>query len=335
VSQQQGDGAIDVSVLRTRIRARWGSAPAEPELLTAAAASARHLAVRAYVEGDRAARGQAESIIYHLNLESCFAPPAEPVAATVWTTLMQAKLGALRREFGGDLASRELSADEMQTELQAAVARWGAYNHPLLDLLSESRSLKAYRVWAKNWFGSCYGFSLQLASLVQRTTGAAKKAVLHNLNDEFDDEVTHDTLRVRFYESLGLRHSPEQALDDADWVLDSTELLNLRTGLCSVADPMPALGCFYGVEANWPPECRLHHAMNKDRGLDDHTVQYWTTHAYADEGHAEEWLEVVQATCRTGAERAAVLEGAVVQLRLRWRMYDAIRDRVKVVMSSG
>ena len=327
----QGENALDVSLLRTRIRAAWGNVPADPEALAAATAAARDLARRAYVEDERAARWNAESIIYNLNLESCFAPPAEPLAATVWTLLMQAKLAALRREFAGDGDGQDLSADQMEARLRAAVERWGAYNHPLLDQLRGSRSLEAYRVWAKNWFGSCYGFSLQLASLVQRTTGAAKKAVLENLNDEFDDAVTHDTLRIRFYESLGLRHSPELALDDPDWVLDSTELLNLRTGLCSLADPMPALGCFYGVEANWPPECRLHHAMNKARGLDDHTVEYWTTHAFADEGHAEEWLEVVKSTCRTGAQRSAAVEGAVVQLRLRWRMYDAIAARVRAV----
>src|SRR6188474_52815 len=110
-----GHSAIDVSQLRTRIRAPWGSAPGDPEILTAAATATRDLAHRAYVQGDRTARWQAESIIYYLNLESCFAPPAEPVAGLVWSSLMQSKLGALRREFAGDLAA-EMSADEMQAE---------------------------------------------------------------------------------------------------------------------------------------------------------------------------------------------------------------------------
>jgi len=318
---------IDVRELRTRIRAPWGTARVDPDTIAATATAACDLAARAYRQDDRAARRQAESIIYYLNLESCFAPPAEPIAATVWTTLMQAKLPSLRRELGGDIAGSELTTEGMQVALEGAVARWGAYNHPLLDDLRDG-GLDAYRVWAKNWFGSCYGFSLQLASLVQRTTGAAKKAVLENLNDEFDDTVTHDVLRIRFYESLGLRYSSEEAVADPDWVLGSTELLNLRTGLCNMADPMPALGCFYTVEANWPPECKIHHAMNKGRGVDDHTLEYWTTHAFADEHHSSEWLEVVKAVARTPAQRAASVEGAVIQLKLRWRMYDQIGAKV-------
>jgi pyrroloquinoline quinone (PQQ) biosynthesis protein C len=317
---------VDLADLRRRARAAWGGA-GDPEAVAAAASAAADLAARAYQQGDQSARWQAESTIYYLNIDSHFAPPVDPVAGVVWTTLMHAKLGELRREFGSEATGREYTTEEMQATLAAAVARWGAFNHPVLADI-EKKGLPAYRIWAKNWFGSCFGFSLQLASLIQRTTGAAKKAVLENLNDEFDDTVTHDVLRVRFYESLGLRYSSEEAVKDGDWVLGSTELLNLRTGLCNLPDPMPALGCFYTVEANWPPECKIHHAMNKGRGVDDHTLEYWTTHAFADEHHSAEWLDVLVAFARTGAQRAAAVEGAIIQLKLRWRMYDQIRDKV-------
>ena len=318
--------SFELAELRIRASAAWASG-ADPEVVAAAAAGAAELAARAYLQNDSASRWQAESTLYYLNIDSHFAPPIDPVACAVWTTLMQAKLAELRREFGGEAAGREYTTEEMQAALEGAVARWGAFNHPVLAEI-EKKGLPAYRVWAKNWFGSCFGFSLQLASLVQRTTGAAKKAVLENLNDEFDDTVTHDTLRIRFYESLGLRYSSEEAVRDPDWVLGSTELLNLRTGLTNLPDPMPALGCFYTVEANWPPECKIHHAMNKGRGLDDHTLEYWTTHAFADEHHSSEWLEVVKAVARTPAQRAASVEGAVIQLKLRWRMYDQIGAKV-------
>jgi len=317
---------VDLADLRRRARAAWGSG-ADPEAITAAATDAADLAARAYSQRDQDARWQAESTIYYLNIDSHFAPPIDPVAGVVWTTLMHAKLAELRHEFGGEAVGRDYSVAEMQAALEAAVARWGAFNHPVLAAIEE-KGLPAYRIWAKNWFGSCFGFSLQLASLVQRTTGVAKKAVLENLNDEFDDTVTHDVLRIRFYESLGLRYSKEEAIDDPDWVLGSTELLNLRTGLTNLPDPMPALGCFYTVEANWPPECKIHLATNRGRGVDDHTLEYWTTHAFADEHHSAEWLDVVKGITRTGAQRAAAVEGAIVQLKLRWRMYDQIAEKV-------
>ena len=319
-------GALDLTYLRSLVRGPWWVLGERAALAAATEASAT-LARRAYQDNDRDARAEAETVIYFLNLDSCFAPPVKPAAAVVWTTLMQAKLARLRRELAPEPRA-DMTVGDMQAALEAAVAEWGAYNHPVLGELEQGAGRDAYRVWAKNWFGSCYGFSQQLASLVQRTTGEVKKIVLENLNDEFDDAVTHDTLRVRFYKSLGLSHSPEEAVYDPDWVLESTELLNLRTGLCNLESPLWALGCFYTVEANWPPECRRHHAMNKAAGLDDHTLEYWTTHAFADEHHSSEWLGAVTSLCASGEERTAVVEGAVIQLRLRWRMYDAIQQRI-------
>jgi pyrroloquinoline quinone (PQQ) biosynthesis protein C len=318
--------ALDLTHLRSLARSPWWVL-GDRESIAAATEVSATLAKRAYLDNDREARAEAETVIYFLNLDSCFALPLRPAAAVVWTILMQAKLAQLRDEFA-PASKPDMTVADMQAALEGAVAEWGAYNHPVLGELEKSDDRDAYRVWAKNWFGSCYGFSQQLASLVQRTTGEVKKIVLENLNDEFDDAVTHDTLRVRFYKSLGLSHSPEEAVYDPDWVLESTELLNLRTGLCNLESPLWALGCFFTVEANWPPECRRHHTMNKAHGLDDHTLEYWTTHAFADEHHASEWLGAVSSLCSTGAERAAVVDGAVIQLRLRWRMYEAIQQRI-------
>ncbi|HKE19173.1 MAG TPA: iron-containing redox enzyme family protein [Kofleriaceae bacterium] len=307
--------------------ARAPTSQAGSESIAAAAAATFDLARRAYQEGDPEARRRAESVLYLFNKDTFFAPPSDPVAGVVWSTLMQAKLAALREELGAGSAE-EIDSRAMETMLLEAVDKWGAFRHPLLDELDRSGSLEAYRIWAKNWFGSCQGFSNQLASLFQRTTDQARRAVLENLADELDGPATHDDLRERFLHSLGLAHSYEAAIEDEDWVLESTELLNLRTGLCNLGDPSAALGCFYTVEANWPAESRRHHAINKARGLGDHTVEYWTTHAFADEQHSDAWLESVKSVCHTAAQRAAVVEGATLQLRLRWKMYDSIHARV-------
>jgi len=311
---------LDIAEIRRQLADPWAS----DDTLTLDAREISALATRAYIDDDRAARREAEALLYFINIDNCFAPPLHPAAAMAWTTLMRTKLGALRRRFGG---CEPIGVAEMRRRLEDAVGRWGAYNHPVLATLRDG-DLAAYRIWAKNWFGSCVGFSSQLAALVQRTSGDAKKVVLENLADEFDHRVTHDVLRTRFYESLGLTFDVAGALDDPDRVLDATELLNARTGLAFLRDPIWALGCFYGVEANWPPECRLHLDINRRRGLDDHTLEYWTGHATADDHHSAEWLSVLESTCKTEAQCAAAVDGAVIQLRLRWQMYDAIAERI-------
>jgi len=313
---------IDLQELRRSLADPWALDDKSLATLGAAAEELGALARRAYVDGNEAARREAEAILYYINIDNCFAPPLHGVAAVAWTTLMRTKLGAIKKQLGG---CEPIDVPEMSRRLKAAVEQWGAYNHPVLKTIAD---LAPYRIWAKNWFGSCVGFSAQLAALVQRTAASAKQVVLENLSDEFDHKVTHDTLRIRFYESLGLTFSASAALDDADRVLEATELLNLRTGLSFLRDPVWALGCFFGVEANWPPECRLHLEINRARGTDEHTLEYWTNHAFADESHSAEWLTALEGTCKTPRDCANAVDGCVMQLRMRWQMYDAIARRI-------
>jgi pyrroloquinoline quinone (PQQ) biosynthesis protein C len=318
--------ALDVLELRRQLADPWALDDVGPAAIAGLASQVDALARRAYVDDNREARLEAESLLYFINIDNCFAPPLHSAASFTWTTLMRVKLAALRRRFGG---CEPIELPEMTRRLHAAVAKWGAYNHPLIDTLRRRcEDVAAYRIWAKNWFGSCVGFSAQLAALVQRTSGHAKQVVLENLSDEFDHKVTHDVLRTRFYESLGLRFAAAEALHDPDRVLEATELLNARTGLAFLKDPTWALGCFYGVEANWPPECRLHLEINRARQLDDHTLEYWISHATADDHHSAEWLAALENLCRSPEERAAAVDGCTIQLRLRWDMYDAIARRV-------
>jgi hypothetical protein len=248
---------LDLSEVRRQLSSDpWALDDKSTATIGALAEEIQALARRAYDEGQEVARREAEEILYFINIDNCFAAPLHAGAAMAWTTLMRVKLASLRRKFGG---CEQIDAAEMSRRLTSAVEKWGAYNHPVVaNLRAHPDNVAAYRIWAKNWYGSCVGFSAQLAALVQRTSGHAKQVVLENLSDEFDHKVTHDALRIRYYESLGLQFSAADALADADRVLEATELLNARTGLSVLRDPVWALGCFYGVEANWPHECRLH-----------------------------------------------------------------------------
>lgn len=318
--------ALAITELRHRLVDPFATDDPGPAALSRAAEELQTLAQRAYLDDDVDARRAAEEILYFINIDNCFAPPLHSLAAMTWTTLMRVKLGALRRRFGG---CEPIEVGEMSRRLRAAVATWGAFNHPLHATLRErAHDLAGYRIWATNWFGSCVGFSSQLAALVQRTAAEAKRVVLENLADEFDGRATHDALRVRFYESLGLHFTATSALGDPGRTLEATELLNARTGLAFLRDPLWALGCFYGVEANWPPECRLHLELNRLRGATDHTLEYWTTHASADDHHAAEWLHALEGLCRTPHDCAIAVDGAMIQLRLRWQLYDAIAQRI-------
>jgi pyrroloquinoline quinone (PQQ) biosynthesis protein C len=301
-----------------------GDAEPSPGNVERAIAEALELARRAYVAEEPDALRAAEHTLYRIHLRYRFGAPVEPLLCAVWSVLVR---GAVRRWLRLYDGPAEVEPASMRPTLEAAVRELGAYRHPLLDRL-DAGDRPGYLVFVKNWFGSCHGFSQQLSALSQRCQGAAKLIVLDNLRDEFDS-VTHDTLRTRFIAAVGYTFDAVGALEDPDRVVESFALLNFRTALCALPEPAYALGSFYTTEANWPAECERHLKINLRRGMGPDALAYWTTHATADTGHASDWMSALESTYRDPLSCGRVVRGAIAQLRLRRRMYDAMLARIE------
>jgi pyrroloquinoline quinone (PQQ) biosynthesis protein C len=298
------------------------------DALERAVADSIALAQAAYKQADPAARLFAERVLHVIQVRSHFAPPMQGVPAIYWNVLIRAKLATELRPPSDwpDLTAGidRLETTELKRRLEDAVARFGCHNHDFLDDVADRSGDRALRIFAKNWYGSCQGFSHQLIQMVQRTTGAVRRSVSDNVADEFSG-VGHDELRMRFIESVGFRYDAQVAATDPERVVESYALMSYRTGICVIQDTMFALGSFYTTEANWPLECKRMLVGLRGRGCTDHDLEYWSEHAHADEDHAAEWLEVLLEAARTPALRERVLTGALAQLHLRRRMYDSMR----------
>jgi len=288
---------------------------------------ARALAHAAFRDDDRAARLYAERVLHVIQVRSSWAPPMHGIPSIYWNELMRAKLAV---ELKAPAEWRELTADaarldspELKRRLEAAVQENGCHNHPFLDAVADKGNDRALRIFAKNWYGSCQGFSHQLVQMVQRTTGAVRRSVSENVEDEFRG-VGHDELRMRFIESIGFRYDAQVAATDAERVPESYALMSYRTGICVMQETMFALGSFYTTEANWPLECTRMLRGLRARGCTEHDLEYWSEHATADEDHAAEWLEVLLDAAKTAPMRERALTGALAQLHLRRRMYDSM-----------
>jgi hypothetical protein len=167
------------------------------------------LSTAAYKRGDAAARLFAERVLHVIQVRSHFAPPMQGVPAIYWNVLIRAKLAVELRAPSDwpDLTTGidRLDSAELKRRLEDAVARFGCHNHDFLDDVADRSGDRALRVFAKNWYGSCQGFSHQLIQMVQRTTGAVRRSVSDNVADEFSG-VGHDELRMRFIESVAPEH---------------------------------------------------------------------------------------------------------------------------------
>jgi pyrroloquinoline quinone (PQQ) biosynthesis protein C len=304
-----------------------GISDVKPEVVARAHDQAHALAQAAFREGDATARLHAERVLHVIQMRSNWAPPMHAVPSVHWNVLIRAKLCA---ELKAPAEWTDLVADagrlepgELKRRLESAVERYGCHNHPFLDAVADKASDRALRIYAKNWYGSCQGFSHQLVQMVQRTTGSVRRSVSENVEDEFRG-VGHDELRMRFIESVGFRYDGQVAATDPERVPESYALMSYRTGICVMPETMFALGSFFTTEANWPLECNRMLRGLRARGCSEHDLEYWSEHATADEGHAAEWLEVLIDAAKTPQARERALTGALAQLHLRRRMYDAM-----------
>lgn len=312
---------LNLEVLRTSLADPLGLPEPSIQDLSGLREQVCALAVGAYRDADPKALAEAEALLYTIHVTNSFSAPVQPIPATIWGVLIRAKLDQALNQFGGceDLGS----TSEMTDRLLGAVEEWGAHNHPFLDVMAGDEGDRALIVFTKNWYGSTYGFSQELSALAQRCDREAKAVVIENINDELSGD-THDTLRARFFHRVGLQFDPGRELDDPDRSTESFALLNFRAGLCALNNPLLALGCFYTMEANWPPECKRHIKNLRGRGYDDESLEYWSDHATTDEDHSAEWLKLLEKICTTGRQRALVVDGAVTHLRVRHVMYDAM-----------
>ncbi len=324
---------VTLEELREILTDPIGTADPGPEALARAVNDAAVLATAAFHRGEAAARLHAERVLHVIQVHSHFAPPMQGVPAIYWGVLLRGKLTAELKAPADwpELTDRidDLDAVELKRRLERAVELHGGHNHPFLDDVADRSNERALRVFCKNWYGSCQGFSHQLIQMVQRTSGAVRRSVAENVSDEFSG-VGHDELRMRFIESVGFRYDAQVAATDPERVPESYALMSYRTGICLLQDTAFALGSFYTTEANWPTECKRMLRGLEARGCSARDLEYWSEHAHADEHHAAEWLTVLLEAATTRGQRERVLTGALVQLHTRRRMYDSMQAQSRV-----
>src|SRR5690606_717287 len=121
-------------------------------------------------------------------------------AATVWTTLIRAKLARTLK------GTSDHDPAKLADVLRADVIELGAYNHPLIDEMAKNEGL--LKRWLKNWYASTHGYTFQMTSIAKRCApeseiSAFVPTMFRNLSDELADEFSktpHHHLRHRILE---------------------------------------------------------------------------------------------------------------------------------------
>lgn len=237
-----------------------------------------------------------------------------------WNILVRSKLESSLRW----RSTKQIGADEMREHLERSVRAADAEDHDILDQVAAHEDIRGLIIYTKNWFGSTNGFTEQMIALSQRCNNMVRHVVVRNLLDELEG-TTHDALRVRYLEHIGLRYDAMRAHEDPDLLTEAFSVLNFRTALSSLNNPSFALGSFYSIESVFSMVCRrLLHGLRK-RGFPDPSIEIFRTHVETDENHAAEWLDILEKAALSPQERGWVVEGARAQLAIRHELFLAMR----------
>jgi hypothetical protein len=224
----------------------------------------------------------------------------------------------LRAEIGPFLKEEEISSETMHARLEEAV-RIGKRANEVVDQIAD---IKELAIWTKTFFGDPNGFVHALVSLTQRTTGAVRTAVLHNVNDELVAGKEHSNYKKDLADAVGVTLDGRRLAEDPNASICAIALSTFRTGVSSLNDPAFALGAFYSIEAVVPDMCVRMLPRCRGFGLEDAALAEFVVHGEVDDGHAQEWLDVVEQSKLDGRRRAYVAAGALAQVEMRRALFE-------------
>lgn len=298
--------------------------PAEAQLVQAFG-KAHALAKAAYQNDESPSLALAERILHFTFRQNGFMQPTNTLASVIVSVISQAKV---KRAFKDAATDPGALKGDLREVLEAAVKKWGGYNHPLLTAIADEGRAQELRIWAKNFAASGREFTTQLFVLgAHCTTTKLQDFLVENLHEEFE-AVPHIDLRSRYFGRLGIDQLAPVDYADDELQTEFLAQSNFRTCLVNLKDPYHGFGSFFVTERNWGLEAGVLHENFKKLGFTVAELEFLALHAGADGGHAEEWMNKAVEAAVTPEQKSQVLLAGIAQLMTRRRMYDALYARL-------
>lgn len=278
--------------------------------------SAKSLAQRAYGENESAAKDLVERFLYALNVKSHFGVPFQTVPGLVWGIFMRAKLQLYYRKHGNH---GPCDSQTLERKVLEEIERSGP--HPFFDKVGKGNK-RVDIMFTKNFFHSNSAFEGNLITLLGKAPSPTIGSIIENISDELLGDSTHPDLKARFAKHIGATSSNH--FEDPDFVTESYGQVNLRTSLNNLNEPSFALGCFYVLEAIFPPNAAKLYKAWREVGYDDHVLEHWLTHSTVDIHHAEEWLQGIKKSNLTDVQNGFVIDGVQMTFAARLEMFERL-----------
>lgn len=293
----------------------------------------RHLAQRAYHDGDRGAYEALQPALFDLHLRP--EPGTHWVRQFLASQVYDIEAERMLVDTDTDRDAGLLERDELRHRIWGQQRELTPLCHPLLQRLftvADRGQVEAYL--RQQWLILQFFWTqfVELGAQLERNGTPIRHLVpvFENVWDELgegDPSASHVERHRSRQHALGLAVDHHATPDHAE----TMDYINTRLRLMRAENPAQALGSIFSQEATAQSYGRLHHDMLERVGIGENHGQLYALHSVADVQHADEVLNLgcELATSRLDQERFLV--GHRAQMLIWWAHFD----RVEATMGAG
>lgn len=209
--------------------------------------------------------------------------------------------------------------------LDAALEPIGMLKHPFYQRWSAGAlSREVLAEYAKQYYAHVRAFPTYVSAVHANTSDlATRQMLLENLIEEERGEDNHPALWRRFGAALGVS---EDEIMNAELLPSTVASVETFRKLTLDADFRKGLAALYAYEHQIPAVSQTkREGLAAFYGIEDaRAVSFFSAHEVADVWHSQSEREVLDATCTSEADRAAVTQAAQEAARALWGFLDGI-----------
>lgn len=217
------------------------------------------------------------------------------------------------------------SAVRFSQILDAALEPIAMLKHPFYKRWSAGElSREVLAEYAKQYYAHVKAFPTYVSAVHANTTDLeTRQMLLENLIEEERGADNHPALWRRFGAALGVS---EREILNAELLPSTVASVETFRRLTRDADPRKGLAALYAYEQQIPAV-----AKTKREGLaefygitDADAVSFFSVHEVADVWHSQSERDVLDATCVSDEDRAAVVAAGEEAARALWTFLDGV-----------
>jgi pyrroloquinoline quinone (PQQ) biosynthesis protein C len=292
------------------------------------------LARRAFAQRDPEAWYEAQSMLYHWNLQELERTVSVTDLSRLVTQVLRNTI--LEVQYDSSVTGTptlacwdRFDSETALVELREAAMAHRINSHPLLDHIErEGLTPDEMRIFLANYYINNRVFHLHVAAQSLSAPLEMRVDMYQNLYDELGRgsyEGAHPVLFLRNFQSIGKPEQVDSPLGGALNLLNTKIYLTFLSG-----DFRKGVGGLGFLELLMPNQMRkIYHGLLKS-GLSEEETLFWKLHIEIDAQHGESWVSSMTPHVQTREHALSMLQGGLAMAEARASFYDSVWEAISL-----